>query len=220
MRSNVVAMNNSPFPTHAGLRRQTLCGLLIGLLIYAGTALGQTPTAVTYDFAAPSEVKVTGTSSLHDWHLTTAQPTGTATFAADKPSKPTRLDRLRLTMGVTSLHSGKSGMDNNAYKALNAKAHPNLVYEVSEPALVSAQADGSLKLTCQGKLTVAGVTKPLAVAVTCQPDASGALVCTGSLPMKMSDYNVEAPVLMFGTLKTGNDITIAFTLRLLAKAAH
>jgi hypothetical protein len=38
--------------------------------------------------------------------------------------------------------------------------------------------------------------------------------------MKMSDYNVEAPVLMFGTLKTGNDITIAFTLRLLAKAAH
>lgn len=213
-------MNTSHFSTHAGLLRQTLCGLLIGLLAYAGTALGQTPSAVTYDFAAPSEVKVTGTSTLHDWHLTTAQPKGSASFTAVKPISPTRLERLTMTIAVASLHSGKDGMDKNAYKALNAKAHPNLVYEVSEPAPVIAQADGSLKLTCQGKLTVAGVTKPLPVAVTCKPDASGALVCTGSLPMKMSDYNVEAPVLMLGTLKTGNDITIAFTLRLLAKAAH
>jgi len=213
-------MNNSTFPTQAGLRRQTRSGLLIGLLICASTALGQTPTSVTYDFAAPSEVKVTGTSTLHDWHLTTAQPKGSASFTAAKPISPTRLERLSMTIAVASLHSGKDGMDKNAYKALNAKAYPNMVYEVTEPATVSPQADGSLKLTCQGKLTAAGVTKPVSVVVTCRPDASGSLVCSGSLPMKMSDHNVEAPVLMLGTLKTGNDITVAFTIRLQPKTTH
>jgi YceI-like domain len=213
-------MNHAPLSTTAGLGWQTCGRLLIGLLFFASLALGQTPEMVSYEFAAPSEVKVTGTSTLHDWHLTTAQPTGTAAFIVDKSSAPTRLERLGLSIAVASLHSGKSGLDKNAYKALNAKVHQNMVYEVSEPAPVISQADGSLRLSCQGKLTVAGVTKPQSVVVTCRKEASGGLICSGSLPMKMSDYNVVAPVLMLGTLKTGDDITVAFTVRLQLKSVR
>jgi hypothetical protein len=36
----------------------------------------------------------------------------------------------------------------------------------------------------------------------------------GSKPIKMSEYNVEPPSFMFGSVKTGNDITITIDVTL------
>jgi len=36
------------------------------------------------------------------------------------------------------------------------------------------------------------------------------LIFEGSQPISMSDYGISAPTALFGTLKTGNDITINF----------
>ena len=36
---------------------------------------------------------------------------------------------------------------------------------------------------------------------------------TGSIKIVMSDYGIEPPVAMFGTLKTGDEVTIDFELK-------
>jgi hypothetical protein len=43
---------------------------------------------------------------------------------------------------------------------------------------------------------------------------NGTLVCKGSKRIKMTDYKVEPPSFMFGTIKTGDEITISFDVTL------
>jgi hypothetical protein len=42
---------------------------------------------------------------------------------------------------------------------------------------------------------------------------TGEWVFSGSKILKMTDFNVEPPVVLMGTLKTGNEITVTFEAR-------
>lgn len=167
---------------------------------------------VPYRQVAGTTVTVKGTSTLHDWHMTSTDATIEAAFVQDD-AKMTQLQSVAVTVPIASLHSGKSAMDKNAYEALQTKAHPNIRFVLQAPAQVS-QAGSSFKLPLQGKLTVAGTSRDITVPTTCTRNANGSLACTGSIAMKMTDFGVKPPVLMMGTLKTGNDITVDFNVNL------
>src|SRR6056300_1104249 len=62
-----------------------------------------------------SELTVFGTSSLHDWHITTEQQSGNIKFVDVESGK---IESLSLSVVAESLKSGKSSMDKNTYKAL------------------------------------------------------------------------------------------------------
>jgi hypothetical protein len=40
------------------------------------------------------------------------------------------------------------------------------------------------------------------------------MVCKGSKKIKMTDFNVEPPSFMFGSVKTGDEITVTFDVTL------
>jgi hypothetical protein len=56
---------------------------------------------------------------------------------------------------------------------------------------------------------VAGVTRPVEVEVVYEV-RNGALFFKGSKKIKMTQFNVEPPSFMFGTIKTGDEITVSF----------
>src|SRR5271167_3747565 len=60
---------------------------------------------------------VSGTSTLHDWTMTSAKADCTATFDFDATGHITGLRALNFTTPVQSLKSDHTAMDNNAYKA-------------------------------------------------------------------------------------------------------
>jgi polyisoprenoid-binding protein YceI len=61
-----------------------------------------------------------------------------------------------------------------------------------------------------GNLTIAGVTRFVEMKAKVNMVGKGKLIFEGSQPIAMSDYGISAPTAIFGTLKTGNNITINF----------
>jgi hypothetical protein len=48
--------------------------------------------------------------------------------------------------------------------------------------------------------------------VSCAVNRDASITCTGSKKMKMSEYNVQPPKFMMGAMKTGDAITLEYTL--------
>ncbi|NME71140.1 YceI family protein [Flammeovirga aprica] len=151
-----------------------------------------------------STIKIEGTSSLHDWHCDVNDVTGNADVTVDG-DKVTAVNGLDLTFVVKGIKSGKGAMDKNIYSALKEKSNPTITFKSTSATI---DANGAVK--AQGQLTIAGTTKD----VTLVADASvegGKVKFEGKTTFNMSAYNVDPPTAMFGTITTGDEVTIDYS---------
>jgi hypothetical protein len=159
-----------------------------------------------------ADIKVLGTSNLHNWTMEAKGISCSAKFNfLPGHGQPESLTALTLSIPVQDLKSGESGMDSRAYTALKAKQFNNIVFELISAAITAGQKD-QFQVKSMGNLSIAGVSKPVAMDAACLIDADGAITCSGSAKLKMTDYQIKPPTFMLGALKTGNDLTIDFKL--------
>ncbi|AZQ63675.1 YceI family protein [Flammeovirga pectinis] len=152
-----------------------------------------------------SEVKVEGTSSLHDWHCDVESISGSADVSVEG-DKVTAVNTLDLTFVVKSLKSGKGSMDKNVYAALKEKNNPNITFKSSK-----ATIDANGVVSAEGQLTIAGASKN--VTLTAQSSVeSGVVSFKGKTTFNMTEYSVEPPTAMFGTITTGDEVTIVYNV--------
>ncbi|MGK7389119.1 MAG: YceI family protein [Candidatus Cyclobacteriaceae bacterium M2_1C_046] len=179
--------------------------LLIPLIVILSF---QDSEAQDYKLSKNSKITFSGTSSLHDWTMVVEKAEGNGMFIIEN-NEIKEIADLKLTIEAESMKSGKSGMDANAYKALKTDKYKNISFSLI--SLQPIKKEGNInKMMATGKLTIAGVTKTVKVATDCKIDANGQVTCKGSVPMKMTDFNVEPPTAMFGTVKSGDEITVDF----------
>jgi polyisoprenoid-binding protein YceI len=152
-----------------------------------------------------SSVVISGTSTLHDWKMTAEGFTCSGTFILEN-ARIVDAKSLSLIIPVKALKSGKNAMDKNAYSALKEESYKQISY-----ALTSLKSVGE-KLLCVGNLTIAGVTKPVDVESICSLEADQTISCKSTTKLKMTDFNVEPPSFMFGSVTTGDNITLEFHL--------
>jgi polyisoprenoid-binding protein YceI len=150
---------------------------------------------------------VAGTSTMHDWTMTSSGATYNATFEMNADGTPEKLTLVTVSLPSESLKSKEKAMDKNAYKSLNTDKYKDITFQ-----LTSAKINGKT-ISCNGKLTISGTTKPVDVDVTYEAK-NGTLVCKGSKKIKMTEFNVVPPSFMFGTIKTGDEITVSFEVTL------
>ena len=60
-----------------------------------------------------------------------------------------------------------------------------------------------------GNLTIAGATKPLEIIFDAKV-SSNKIVLSGSKSLKMTDFKIDPPKAMFGTITTGDEVIIKF----------
>lgn len=179
-----------------------LAGILIG---FASQVNAQT----NYKQSAESYITIAGTSTLHEWTMSSSLPQLVAAIETTIEGNVREVKSLVLTVQSQSLKSANKGMDRNAYSALKADNFKAISFFMNSSTVQNNVVH------CLGNLSIAGVTKQVNVDATCalKGDKSS-LICTGSKALKMSDYKVEAPSFMFGTVKTGDEITISFNIEL------
>ena len=187
---------------------------LIGAAIFL-CAFTIIPPSVTARFAsgiASADVKVLGTSNLHNWSMEDKAVACSAkfTYSAGK-AVPVSLAAMTFSFPVHSLKSGESGMDSKAYGAMKAKTNVNVVYTASSSTITPGAAH-QFNVKSSGNLTIAGVTKPVVLTAACSVNADGSITCTGTDKLLMTDYKIKPPTYMLGALKTGNALTIDFTM--------
>ena len=175
--------------------------------------------------AATSTLQLSGKSTMHDYEshatkldlkveLTPTIPAGSSALA--RLAAPGAVKSLVLTIPVESMHSKKDGLDKNMYKALKASAHPTITFRMTGLPRIAPLAGGSLDVTAEGELEVAGQRKPIDLVVRATPSAEG-LVVEGRESLLMSEYGIKPPSMMLGTLKTRDQVDISFRLLLTAE---
>lgn len=180
--------------------------VLMNLTVYA-TAFTQT----LYQ-SKVLDIKLSGTSNVHDWEMSAIKGSSEASFTVDAAGKLLSLSKLDFTLPVKNLKSSHSGMDKNTYKALNEEKNPNISFILTS-ATVTPKGKNNYQLNCNGKMSIAGTTKQTDLVATGVYDpANKSFLVTGVKKMKMTDYNVKPPKALFGTIKTGDDISIAYNL--------
>jgi uncharacterized protein (DUF2345 family) len=158
-----------------------------------------------------ADIKVLGTSNLHDWSMEDKDVACSVQFvyAAGK-TLPVSLTAFTFSLPVHNLKSGKSGMDSKAYDALKAKDQGNIVFQASSSKIIPG-ANDQFTVNSTGNLTIAGVTKEVLLTAACGVK-DGTITCAGKDIIRMSDYQIKPPTYMLGALRTGNKLTIDFTM--------
>lgn len=168
------------------------------------------PLAQTRYRSSAATITVSGTSTLHDWKETSAKGVANAVFMISN-NKISDLSLLVFTLPVTSLKSEHKSMDNNTYKALKAGKHPEIAYTLSSATVIPVNAT-TFTIKTRGKLTIAGTTRETDVEATAKLNPDNSISVSGSKKLKMTDYGVTPPKVMM--IKTGNDLTISYQLKL------
>ena len=153
-----------------------------------------------------SVLEVNGTSSLHDWTLETEKQSGKVVLSNTETLEISSID---FSVEAESLKSGKSSMDKNTYKALKTDDHKTMDFSLSTVKQVKKISDNSFKVFTTGKMTIAGVTKTISLDMTVKLEGNK-LLLEGEKSFKMTDFGVDPPTALLGTIKTGNEITIVF----------
>ena len=174
------------------------------LLVLASLLLATVAGAARYAPATGSSVTIEGTSTLHAWTMTGATIKGQIDAASPDNAK------VIVTIPVTSIKSEHSKMDKLMAEALKARQHPEIRYELLQSSLTKGSPEANFAVTAKGKLTIAGVSRDVELAVTGARNAEGKYVLTGSAPLKMTEFGIKPPTAMMGTIKTGDDVKVTF----------
>lgn len=117
-----------------------------------------------------------------------------------------------VTVPVERVRCGNRAMEEDLYRAVNSRAHPNIYYRVNRADVYIADGDPR-RVLITGILELNGVERPVTVrAVAEAPNAPGRVV--GSATLLLTDFGVTPPTAMLGLIRAGNRIVIRFDLRL------
>jgi polyisoprenoid-binding protein YceI len=167
-----------------------------------------------------SKLTINGTSSLHDWSCQTTKLDADIEFdaasAAAASTATPKVLKVNVKVPVKSLTCNHGGMNDNVYKALKADQSPTVSYILG--TFKTADAKDGYTLKTNGTLNIAGTEKPIEMEVVATRQADGSLKATGTVPIKMTDYGIKPPTMMFGRIKTGDEVKVSFELLVGAKA--
>ncbi len=160
-----------------------------------------------------ADIKLNGTSNIHDWEMVATVATSDAAFVVNSNGQVTALTALNFVLPVAGLKSGHGQMDKNTYKALNSTKNPNISFSLTS-ATVTATGGNNYQINAVGKLSIAGTVKHTDLQATGKYNpADKSFTVTGVKKMKMTDYKVDPPKALMGTIKTGDAISIGYTLK-------
>lgn len=168
----------------------------------------------TYELLDKSTMQIEGTSTIHDWtadvqEFNTSITINSNALESEKVSSP--VESFSLTVPVKKIESGKGGMNSKIYGALKEKKHPNITFTLSA-AEISGTGNATVQLNVKGALTIAGTTRNISLPVESTLLEGGTYKFSGSYELNMKDYNVDPPSAVFGTIKSGEKVTISFEL--------
>ncbi len=161
---------------------------------------------------------INGTSTLHNWDMHLKTFDCKANFLIED-SGIRGIDDVIFTCSTTDLKSNNSLMDRKAYTALKSSEFPEITFATTSAIEISPDFD-KFRDNMKGNLFVAG--KSIAVTVPIEGtlikvNGQNKIKISGETELKMSDFDISPPVLMMGALKTGNKITLTFSLQFLQK---
>ncbi len=181
-----------------------LLGLFISMSVFC---------QVKYSIKSVVGLTLNGTSTMHDWEMKSTKGNCEATITFNASGAITGLSGLSFVTPARELKSGKDAMDKNAYKALKTDKNANISFTSASATVIAVDANNFV-VKAPGKLNIAGTAVDVEITATGKINVDKSISFVGSKKISMKDYNMTPPSFMMGTIKTGNDVTLKFDLKL------
>jgi hypothetical protein len=159
-----------------------------------------------------STMTIMGTSSIHDWEMEVTEMECTASLIIDNDHIMS-IGETRFSCETTSIVSDYKLMDKKTYEALKAEKYSTIMFRMTSNEEISPSSSdfhGQVK----GYLSVAGKTKEIDVPFQGRLLANGKIELKGEVTLKMSEFDIDPPTALLGTLKTDNEVMIAYSLQM------
>jgi hypothetical protein len=204
---------------------KTLSTVAIALMAFAVATLASTG-GWSVELAEGSTLWLEGDSTLHAFESeatvlnlksTVEMPTGksesNARILADGKQEP-RITALTMKVPIEHMKSGVIGLASRLHKTLKYKEHPNIVftmidYEVEQ----NSEQQDLYNVTASGTLQMAGEENEVTLNMTAS-HSNEYVDVEGEKKVLMTDFGVEPPSLMFGAIKTDDEIVVHWDLKL------
>jgi polyisoprenoid-binding protein YceI len=200
--------------------------LLTTLLIFLGALIRMGSVASAQDKSATlrlpvradSKLWLEGSSNIRDW---TCKATAMeALIAIDANSVDSRDDAavskslrgVDVIVPVRMLKCGDRHMEANMYTALKAPTLPEVSYIIADFEITPALSDDGLSVQATGRMSVAGVERPVSMTVKTERLPDGTRRARGTVPIRMTDFGITPPHPWFGVLRTANEVKIQFEI--------
>jgi hypothetical protein len=118
---------------------------------------------------------------------------------------------VHVTVPAEQMDCGNGTMNEHMKKALKASENPTIAFTLSNYD-ITPSTDG-IAGTITGALALGGATKPITLKATGKTEG-GMLHVSGIYDLRMTDYGLKPPTLMFGRIKVGETVKVNFDLLL------
>ncbi len=148
---------------------------------------------------AGSAVYMEGNSTLHHYEMNAHALKGSALLKTSpkdllKALQEGKVGAMVFEVPLIGLKSKDSGLDKSAYKALKAKADPEIKFALTGETLKPGKEAGVFVMIAQGSLTVAGETIP--IILTADTRVRGDQVrLQGVQKLRMTDFKIQPPTM-------------------------
>lgn len=197
------------YHTHKGVQMKTV-GLLLAVALFA--VFAQSTSAQSKYDSRNIKMKVAGTSTLHDWEC----PVNKAYVKADLTINNNEIQSINsvwMDAEVKSIKSGKDGMDEKIYDTFDADKNPKITFQFTKTKSIEKNGD-VWNITVSGNMTMGGTTMPVDLVVKAKMLPNGDVEISGTKKLKMTTFKMDPPSAMLGVVKSGDDVTISFTVDL------
>lgn len=183
--------------------------VLISLFVPFTFLCGQEGKAQGLWQLSGAQMKVKGTSSLHDWEMNVENISGE--HQLEITNSQAVFKEISIAVPVSSIKSDSKMMDGKAHKALKGEKFPVINFQSTGPLSFELKSN-TFSGSVFGELSIAGIKKKIEVPVTGSLN-KGVLQIQGRVNrLNMRDFNIDPPTAMMGTLKTGETVSIEFQL--------
>lgn len=186
------------------MKRKTFLLTLALFTTLAFTLNGQSYKLTNADFS------ITGTSNLHDWESQVSKVNWRGEFILSEGGVEA-IRNVAISIPVTGIISSKGRiMDKKTHTALQAEAFPNITYSLTSSTIT--KNGNRMIANTKGSLTVTGTTRTVSIPVQIEQLANGQIRASGNYTLKMTDYGIEPPTALLGSLTTGDEVSLHFKL--------
>ena len=177
---------------------------------------------VTYSAKTGSLLKISGTSSVHDWEVKTRLIGGKMEWDSSFPLDPSKAELPKLFMTpkvnviipVRNIESGKQRMNEVMHGAMNAQKHKFARYNLTEIKVTDnkRKAGDPILFDTEGTLNVNGKSVPVSMQVSIAKGGEGKLKVSGKTKLKMSQFGISppAPKITLGLITTDDEVSVEF----------
>ena len=148
-------------------------------------------------------IKLSGTTSLHQWIINTRTLTGEAQFSFTRSNTKhlSAVKYLTFSIALQNLNADKKITDR----------YMDIFYTLIYGTVLPRKENQYIIKTI-GNLRIANITKEVSIDFYCIVNKDETITCKGSNQLQMRDYFITSPLFMKEAIKTGDALSLDFSM--------